>query len=326
MENHPIPASEEGQRLDRYLKKLVPETPFVALQKLIRKGQVRVDGKRALPNTKLQAGQILRLPPNLSQTTPASAPAPAKQFTLSTEEKATLQNAVVYQDAYILVLNKPAGLAAQAGNGITKSLDRWLAALYPKTPPKLTHRLDRETSGLIVLAFTREAAANLTAQFADHKVEKIYQALLTGILNAQEEGAAATHHIRAPLAKQGSKSIIPHSSYGPTTEQPKQAHTSYQIQSHPHLAGHTFTRVNATPHTGRMNQLRAHFAHIGHPIVGDTKYGNEQSKQAAKALHPTGKLPLYLHAAHLSFTHPQTAEKLTFTAPIPPQWHASLQS
>lgn len=282
-----IPASADGQRLDRYLKKALPEVPYVAIQKMLRTGKIRLDGKRAKADARLATGQTLDVP---TEGTPKQEGQGAYQ--LSNADKTLLATITLFEDEHILVLNKPAGLAAQAGSGITKSLDRMLSATYgPDASPKITHRLDKETTGLIVFAKTRAAAQHVTAQFANHAVEKHYLVLLEG------QGMDAQGHIRAPLAKQ----VHAHGSRSVVSEKGDHAHTSYRILTTQN--GHTL--VDATPHTGRMNQLRAHFAHIGHPIYGDFKYG------------ATNRGALHLHAWKLALTHPSTGKTVSFLAPVP---------
>jgi 23S rRNA pseudouridine955/2504/2580 synthase len=288
-----VPPAADGQRLDRYLKKALPSVPYIAIQKMLRTGKIRLDGKRAKADARLTAGQVLDVPTD-------NAPKAEGQgaYQLSNADKALLKSITLFEDESILVLNKPAGLAAQAGSGISKSLDRMLAALYgADNAPKLTHRLDRETTGLIVFAKTRAAAQHVTAQFANHEVEKHYLALLEG------QGMEKAGHIRAPLAKQshahGSRSVV--------SDDGDPAHTSYTTLGMPD--GHTL--VDATPHTGRMNQLRVHFAHLGHPIVGDDKYG------------AATRGPLHLHAWKLTLTHPVTGKRQAFAAPLP-EWARAL--
>ncbi|MCP5404677.1 MAG: RluA family pseudouridine synthase [Pseudomonadaceae bacterium] len=300
-----VPAAAEGQRLDRFLKTARKDLPFALVQKLARTGVICVDGKRAKPDQRLLAGQMLTLPP-------AQSPAPltSRPLVLGEEEKNKINNMVVYEDELMLVINKPAGLPAQGGNGIVRSVDRLLAAHYGEgNAPKLTHRIDRDTTGLLVLAKTRAAAAHITKQFADRKVGKVYLALLSAIPE-QAEG-----DIRAPLAKQaargGSRAVV----HG----EGDFAHTAYKVVKR--LEGN-LALVEATPHTGRMNQLRAHFAHIGCPLVGDGKYGGKTCKDIAKKLGAGREIPLYLHAWKLALEHPESGKALRLTAPLPAHFKA----
>lgn len=300
-----VPPSADGQRLDRFLKSARKDIPYALVQKLARVGKIRVDGKRTKPDARLAGGQVLTLP-DVGEAQPPSA----ATFRLHPNDDKIISESIVYEDEWMLVLNKPAGLPAQAGPGIAKSLDWMLAARYgADNAPKLTHRLDRDTTGLIVFAKTRAAAQTITAAFAAREVEKIYLAVLT------KAPAEAAGDIHAPLAKQaagqGSRAVV-HS-------KGDHAHTSYKVLKQlPHGA----VLVQATPHTGRMNQLRAHFAHIGCPLAGDFKYGGHAAKNLAKILAGSNPPPLYLHAWKLTLTHPSTGEKLHLSAPLPPHVNA----
>ncbi len=290
--NIPVTAAHDGQRLDRLIKAIRKDIPFPAVQKLIRTGKIRVDGQKAKPDARVKIGQIVTLV-DANPIPHTSNPATPRQYPLTRADRAMLAEAVLYEDDALLVINKPAGLATQAGSGITRSLDRLMVGVYgPEKAPKLTHRLDKDTSGVIVLAKTREVAATLTRGFAERDVGKLYLALVEGHLN-QPNG-----HIRAPLAKaqhaHGSRAVV--------RADGDHAHTEWRVVSP--LGPHTL--IEAIPHTGRMNQIRAHLAHIGHPLVGDSKYG-------ATGLERN----LHLHAYRLTFTHPMTGKQLDFVAPAP---------
>lgn len=297
---HKISPTEDGQRLDRYLKTHLPTVPYIAIQKLLRTGRIRLNGKKAKPDARLAAGDELTLPPDLTAA-PQSRAVSRSPYQLTNADKTMLKAAVVYEDDALLVLNKPAGLPAQAGDGQTRSLDRLLALKYgAEAAPKLAHRLDRDTTGIIMFGKTRAAAAGLTAQLRTHAVGKTYWALVTGEL-------PATHgDIRAPIRKSG-----PHAMVHPDGDP---AHTSWTLLHH---LGDNLHLIAAVPHTGRMNQLRVHLASIGTPIVGDAKYGYEAAKSAARKLHPTGTPPLYLHAHSVTLAHPVTGKKMELTAPLP---------
>jgi len=288
---HTIGPTDAGQRLDRYLKRVCAGVPFVGLQKAIRTGLVRVNGRKVHMDIRLQARDVITLPPSLAGPPTAPAYVPTKA------EQAALRQAVVHEDTQLLVLNKPQGLAAQAGGGVVKSLDRLLAATYGAAAPKLVHRLDRDTSGLIVCGKTRAAAAALSAQWAGRTVQKGYLALvLAAKLPAQGE-------MHEPLAKRGPVAVI-----SPAGDP---AHTVWvrvgELESGIWL-------VLASPRTGRMNQLRAHFAHHGWPLVGDDKYGDfTLTKPAGKRLG-TG---LALHAWQLQLLHPHSGHALQLEAPLP---------
>lgn len=295
-----IAPTDAGQRLDRYLKRVCPGVPFVGLQKAIRTGLVRVNGRKAPMDLRLQARDVVALPPSFG------APAIATAAYVPTKaEAAALRQAVVYDDAQLLVLNKPQGLAAQAGGGVVKSLDRLLAALYgADRAPKLVHRLDRETSGLIVCGKTRTAAAALSAQWAGREVRKGYLALVLA------QRLPPKGSMREPLAKRGPLAVV-----GP---QGDPAHTVWVRLG---AVEPGVWLVLASPLTGRMNQLRAHFAHHGWPLVGDDKYGDfALTKPAGKRLG-TG---LALHAWQLQLTHPVSGRALALQAPLPAVWEELL--
>lgn len=300
---HTVPQSESGQRLDRYLKNRFPDLPFTGLHKLIRTGKIRLNGKKTAASTRLEAGDVLTLPsvhqPREDEKQAAIAP-------LTNADKKLLNESIVYEDDDLLVFNKPAGLAAQAGAGVTRSLDR-LAAQLRVPAPKLTHRLDRETTGLLVMAKSRVSAANLTAQFSGRGIGKTYYALVAGNL------PATAGEITSPLARRGARSVVATRAGAGT----RTAHTSWSLIKTVSPGLHLLA---ATPHTGRLNQLRAHFASIGLPIVGDSKYGSLPSRAATRALHPAGGAPLYLHAYRLVITHPHTGHPLALSAPLPPHF------
>lgn len=300
-----VPPSADGQRLDRFLKSARKDIPYALVQKLARVGKIRVDGKRVKSDARLLAGQVLTLP-GVGEAQPPSA----ATFRLHPKDAAMLAAATVYEDEVLLVLNKPAGLPAQAGPGIAKSLDWMLAARYgAANAPKLTHRLDRDTTGLIVFAKTRAAAQAVTAQFAGRCVEKTYLAVLCA------RPPEAEGDIVAPLAKQeagqGSRAVV--AAHG------DHAHTGYKVVRN---LAHGAVLVEATPHTGRMNQLRAHFAHIGCPLAGDFKYGGVASKNCGKMLSGQAVPPMYLHAWKLALDHPLGGQRLLLTAPLPPHFNA----
>lgn len=312
MSDHTIPASADGQRLDRYLKTTFPQVPFVAVQKLIRTGQIRVNGKRAKPDSRLASADVLRLPPQISNA-PTKKSAGQGGYQLTNADKHMVKQATLFEDEHLLILNKPARLAAQAGGGHSRSLDRILAAMYgPQNAPKLTHRLDRDTTGLIVLAKTRAAAAHVAEQFKNHTVDKTYLAVIEGQL------PAPTGDIHAPLKKIGEGFNVrvvvdesgdpAHTSYAVVREVTPVDESSPSNPDNPHNPYNPFFLITCTPHTGRMNQLRAHLAHIGCPIVGDPKYGPDSRTPDA----------LHLHAWKLTLQHPVTAEALSLEAPLPP--------
>ncbi len=300
---HTIGPTDAGQRLDRYLKRVCTNIPFVGLQKAIRMGTVKVNGRKAPPDFRLQVRDVVTLPPSLGHAVPQQT-----SYTPSKAELAALQKCVVHEDAQLLAFNKPQGLPAQAGGGQVKSLDRLLAAQYGTAhAPKLVHRLDKETTGLILSAKNRTTAAQLSAQWASRSVLKGYLALvLAKKLPAQ--GA-----LTESIGKRGPVAVI--------DEQNGDAATTRYINLGEVQTG--VWAVLALPYTGRMNQIRVHFAHHGWPLVGDDKYGDfAHTKPMGKQLG-TG---LALHAWCLQLAHPQTGVELVLTAPLPAAWQPILTS
>lgn len=306
-----VSAADDGQRLDRWLKMHDGSMSYVAIQKLLRTGRIRVNGRKCKAGMRLKeadevqveggGGAVANRPEGGSVRHGAYQPTRA--------DRAMLEAAVVYEDKAMLVLNKPAGLPAQAGGGQVRSLDRILAGLYgADKAPKLVHRLDRETTGLIVSAKNRTHAAALSAQFAGRTMKKEYLAVVVGRL------PDAKGTVDAPIAKVGP--------YAKVAVEGDAALTTWRrLESY----GADIHLLACVPHTGRMNQLRVHMAHIGLPMLGDDKYGGEAAKAAWKELGHAGKAPLHLHAWKLELTHPQTQERMRLEAPLPPHFAALLE-
>lgn len=305
-----VPEAEAGQRLDRWLKAQAPEVPYVAWQKMLRQGQVRVNDRKAQASARLAAGDAVQVTGWLT-VAPTLAGTGAKAWMISAALMKDLQARVVFEDAALWILNKPAGLAAQAGSGVVQSLDRALVAMFgADKAPKLVHRLDRETTGLIVAAKNRTHAANLTAQFAARTPVKQYLALVVGAMGAPHG------KIDAPLAKVGAKAVVQTGGDVAVTTWQRVVEFTHQ--------GQTMSVLLCRPKTGRMNQIRVHLAHVGHPLVGDGKYGvggmSEAVKEAGKALHEKGNVPLYLHAWELQLRHPVSGEVQVWQAGLPEWW------
>lgn len=300
---------EEGWRLDRWAKAHYPTLGFGQLQKLCRTGQFRLDGKRIEASARLTPGQVVRVPP-LGELPQAAPKAGAKP--LRPEDKAFIRGLVVHEDERLIALNKPAGLAVQGGSGTTRHVDGLLDALARKGErPKLVHRLDRDTSGLLVVARTAAAARELSFAFQQHKVRKLYWALL---LKGPERNQGL---IDLPLAKEGpsGQEKMRHRAH---EEDPdgagRNARTRFMVLAR---AGKVAAWTALMPLTGRTHQLRAHAALIGCPIVGDGKYGG-------KAAHPTGAPKgLMLHARELELPGAGKG-RLRLTAEPPPEFRAGL--
>lgn len=288
-----VTPDEAGMRLDRWFKAQYPNLPFGRLAKLMRTGQVRLNGKRTKGADRLQTGDEIRIPPIKAGSQPQK-PRPLKK-----EEKNEIQSLVIYRDPDFMVLNKPSGLAVQGGSKTTDHVDRLLPALQgprDKTPPRLVHRLDKDTSGLLLVARNAQAARFFTRAFREKSVQKIYWAVVLGVPNPLE-GV-----ISAPLGKaRGPKKEIMM-----VAKEGKPARTEYRVLDQ---AGEEVSWVTLRPVTGRTHQLRVHMAHIGHPILGDGKYGGQDKRFR----EPSGKL--HLHAAGLSFPLPGGG-RTEITAPL----------
>jgi 23S rRNA pseudouridine955/2504/2580 synthase len=291
MKHFTVTPAEEGLRFDRWAKTHLPGVPYGLLQKHLRKGAVRLDGKRVKAEQKLVAGQVVAVRPEVLAASETPAPRPR---TLPLEEaQKRLRALVIHEDARCLVLNKPAGLATQGGSGVKDSVDALIAAASEGDDRlRLVHRLDKDTSGVLVIAKGRKAAEELTRAFAAKDVQKIYWALVVGVPQPYEG------IIDAPMEKIGTREKMELSEDG------QRAVTEYVTRET--LAG-KLTWVELQPITGRTHQLRVHMAAIEHPIYGDGKYGG------AEAFIDGMGLPaqLHLHARRI------VMKGLDVTAPLP---------
>lgn len=294
-----VTEDDNGQRLDRWLKKHVPGLPYTLAQKFMRKGQIRVDGKRARADTRLAAGQEIRIPP--MEDRPVESPRP-----VSKEDSDFIRSLVIYDDGDVLALNKPHGLAVQGGSKTRRHIDGMLDALKDRKgiKPRLVHRLDKETSGVLLLARSAEMARELGKLFKGRDVKKTYWAI-TVSAPEQNEGA-----INAPLLKAGGidkeKMII-------DEDNGKPALTDFIVLER---AGKEAAFVVFHPHTGRTHQIRVHAADVlGCPVLGDEKYGGAEAHIGGLELPKR----LHLHAARISLTHPVTGKILNVSIPLPPE-------
>ncbi|WP_226019137.1 RluA family pseudouridine synthase [Novosphingobium sp. FKTRR1] len=298
---------DEGVRLDRWFKRHLPTVGFATVSRWARTGQIRVDGKRAEVDTRLAAGQVLRVPPGGSLPPGPRGAAVRKPLTEEQLELAT--SMVLEQDRAAIILNKPPGLATQGGSGTHEHVDGLLDAFASDTGPRprLVHRLDKDTSGVLLIARTPGSAAYFARHFSGRTAKKIYWALITGVPDVKDG------LIELPLAKQpgtgGEKMMVDES------EQGQSARTRYRIISR---AGNAACWVELQPLTGRTHQLRVHMAAIGHPIVGDGKYGGQ-------AAFLTGSISrkMHLHARRLRIPHPE-GDLIDVTAPLPAHFAASM--
>ena len=277
---------DDGVRLDRWFKRHLPQIGFAMISRWARTGQIRVDGKRADPADRLSAGQIVRVPPGGDAAAKGGAK-PRRE--LSDEEVAKAEGMVITQDRAAIVLNKPPGLATQGGSGMKEHVDGLLDAFAHEGPrPRLVHRLDKDTSGVLLIARTPGSAAFFSKRFSGRTARKIYWAIITGVPDV------ADGLIDLPLAKQpgtgGEKMMVDKSGEG----QP--ARTRYRVLDR---AGNRACWVELQPLTGRTHQLRVHMAAIGHPIVGDGKYGGPDA-----FLSGSISRKMHLHARRLIIDHP----------------------
>jgi 23S rRNA pseudouridine955/2504/2580 synthase len=286
-------------RLDRWFRRHYPGLGHGHLEKLLRTGRIRVDGKRARSGDRVEPGQAIRIPPRGEM---ALQPRPARPQPPRPADEAMLQAAILYRDNAVIVLDKPSGLAVQGGTATERHIDGLLDSLRFGNPerPRLVHRLDKETSGILVIARTAAAAAFLTGAFREKTAQKIYWAVVVG------RPKMAQGRIDLPLAKVaggGGERVRP------DTEEGRRAVTYYRVIDN---AGTQASWLALMPVTGRTHQLRAHCAAIGTPILGDAKYG----ETAAHLTGVPGPRKLHLHARSLAIPHP-LGGRLEVTAPLP---------
>ena len=321
-----VASEEDGMRLDRWFKRRLPALSITHLNKLVRTGQVRVDGGRVKTSTRLGQGQSVRVPP--LQIEPASA-VPGAPHPGSAEDRRFLESLILFEDRDLLVLNKPFGLAVQGGSGTKRHIDGMLGALSDRTGnrPLLVHRLDRDTSGVLLVARNRKIAADLGEVFRSRQARKIYWALVEGIPKpsqgrislflAKGEGMGDTRTSREPSGERAALERMRVAKHGDADAQHSVTFYSVVDKVAPRLAW-----LSMKPITGRTHQLRAHAEAIGHPIVGDPKYtGGVESKP--RRMDPLRAIPsgvenkLHLLARRLVLPHPGGGE-LDVTAPLPP--------
>lgn len=319
--SHVTVAPGEGdQRLDRWLRRRFPHLAQARIEKMCRKGEIRVEGGRVKPATRLEEGQDVRLPPIPAPETLTVAPAAAAR--VSDADAAMIREAVLWRDDHMIALNKPPGLAVQGGSGTHRHVDALAAALVGEgeEKPRLVHRLDRDTSGVLLLARSDRAAAALTRAFRNRETRKIYWAAVAGVPQPRM-GTIRFGLVKAPGHGAGGENekmrLVPPDEVE-TTEGAKRATTDYGVLS---ALGRRAAWVALVPVTGRTHQLRAHMAGIGHPVVGDGKYGGSGQENLGDGwgaqLGGEISRKLHLHARSLSFVHPFTGRQLHLVAPLP---------
>ncbi|MDO5648092.1 RluA family pseudouridine synthase [Paracoccus sp. (in: a-proteobacteria)] len=311
---------EGDQRLDRWLKKRFPQLTQGAVEKMCRTGQLRVDGGRVKAGDRIEAGSEVRVPP-----LPDAAPARPKSDgpRLPDSDVAMIQRAVLWKDEHIIALNKPPGLPSQGGSGQgNRHVDGLTGALMFgfKDRPKLVHRLDKDTSGVLLLARTDRIARALSEAFRSRTTRKIYWAAVAGAPQPRM-GTIRYGLVKAPghgRGGEGEKMIAVLPRDIDTTEGAKRATTDYAVLD---ALGTRASWCALVPITGRTHQLRAHMAELGHPIVGDGKYGGSGQENLGDGwgaqLGGEISRKLHLHARSISFDHPITKKRITLTAPLP---------
>ncbi len=324
---------EAEQRLDRWFRRHFPDVAQGRIEKLCRKGEIRVDGGRVRASSRVAPGQVVRIPP-LAPAIPREARPKAGP---SEADAQMIRAAVLYRDDHLIALNKPPGLPSQGGSGQgERHVDGLARALTFELSqaPRLVHRLDKDTSGVLLLARTQAVASALTGAFRSRETRKIYWAAVGGVPHPKM-GTIRYGLVKAPGHGRGGEGekmrcVMPDAVAG--TPDAKRAQTDYAVLSA--LARRT-AWMALQPVTGRTHQLRAHMAEIGHPVIGDGKYGgsgqvNEGEGWGAQLGGEISR-KLHLHARSLSLTHPVTGARLTVTAPLPEHmartwaafdWHA----
>ncbi len=301
---------EAGMRLDRWFKSHYPGLAFGALQKLTRTGQVRVDGKRCDTSTRIQPGMMVRVPP-LPTDSKVERTYVEKEKPLE-GDAAFLKSIVLFEDDDVMVLNKPAGLSVQGGSGVHRHVDAMLESLIDKRGqvPRLVHRLDKDTAGCLVIAKRRLIAAGLAASFRSRHAKKTYWALVAGVPHPKQ-GKISTW-LAKDEEKDGEKMrVAKHGEQGAA-----HALTHYSVVDQ---AGQTLSWLSMKPVTGRTHQLRAHAAHIGHPIVGDPKYFDKRDWELPGGMQNK----LHLLARRIIIPHPNGKGIIDVTAPLPPHMKQS---
>ena len=300
-----IAEEEAGQRIDNYLLRVCKGVPKSHIYRILRSGEVRVNKGRIDQLYRLQTGDVVRIPPiRTAEKAAGSAPVPGAEF------------AIVHEDSHLLVIDKPAGVAVHGGSGVSYGVIEQLRAARPQAKfLELVHRLDRETSGLLLLAKKRSALTNLHEQMRDGQTDKRYLTLAVG------DWKNPRQHVRLPLHKfttpDGERRVVVQAGG-------QEAHTVFNLLR----KWQDFALLEAELKTGRTHQIRVHLASSGFPIAGDEKYGDfGLNKQLQKANDTRGALKrMFLHAYRITFQHPETGKPMTLTAPLPPECERFLVS
>ena len=301
-----VTGDESGMRVDRFFEARFPGLSFSHIQRIIRKGEVRVNGKRTQPKARLEAGQAVRIPP-----LKVAAPAPRDDAPAAQKDRAFLKSIILFEDADVMVLNKPMGLAVQGGSGTTRHIDGMLGALRGPDGqrPRLVHRLDKDTAGSLLVAKTRFAAAALAKTFRSRSARKVYWALVVGVPKPAQ-GRISTYLAKQEVEEDSFMRIAKHGE-----KDAVHAVTYYAVVE---TAAQQLAWLSLKPVTGRTHQLRAHMAHIHHPIVGDPKYFNKENWQLPGGIQNR----LHLLARRIAVPHPRGGI-IDVSAPLPPHMEQS---
>jgi 23S rRNA pseudouridine955/2504/2580 synthase len=292
-----VGTEEQGQRLDKALARLLPGVPRSRLFRLIRRGEVRVNGRRASPEQRLSAGDRVRLPPVRLQgpgTAGMSVPAALVR---------RVEACILHSDARLLVLDKPAGVAVHGGSGLSFGVIEALRASRPDETLELVHRLDRDTSGLLLVARRRSALRTLHALLREGAVQKSYLALVAG--RWRQPHCTVDVPLRTDTRVGGERTVRVDARGG------KQSRTEFRLLER---YGTRASLLEAVLHTGRTHQIRVHTAHAGHPVLGDQKYGDVAANAELRGL---GLTRMFLHAHSCAFVWPESGEEQSFNAPLP---------
>jgi 23S rRNA pseudouridine955/2504/2580 synthase len=294
----------DGQRLDNFLGRILKDVPKSHVFRVIRKGEVRVNGKRAKPDTRLQASDIVRVPP-----VRLGAAAPPRRAPPAMVQGVT--GGIIYEDPRLLVIDKPAGVAVHGGSGVSFGVIEALRAARPQETLELVHRIDRDTSGILLIARKPSALRTLHALMREGKVEKRYLALVKGKWELGRKRIDVP--LRTDIRVGGERTVKAH-------ESGKDAVSVFKPVQ---MFGKKASLVEVSLETGRTHQIRVHASHAGYPLAGDEKYGESEFNEKMKA---AGLTRMFLHAHHVSFVWPETGVEFSISAPLPAELSAVIDA